>query len=148
MVTTDGSEFVRRAVAATVEIARLSGAKLYALYVIGYDELSVVYYKDDGLEKVALEFFRIEGKEATDYVENAGKAENIEVESFILEGSPAHEIVDFAEKNDIDLIVMGTLGKTGILKFLLGSVTENVVRHSKKAVLVVRGETVEKRNKC
>jgi nucleotide-binding universal stress UspA family protein len=74
----------------------------------------------------------------------AGKAENIEVESFILEGSPAHEIVDFAEKNDIDLIVMGTLGKTGILKFLPGSVTENVVRHSKKAVLVVRGETVEK----
>jgi nucleotide-binding universal stress UspA family protein len=37
---------------------------------------------------------------------------------------------------------MGTLGRTGIQRFLLGSVAENVVRHSKKSVLVVRGETV------
>ena len=61
----------------------------------------------------------------------------VEVESVILEGNPANEIVNFAEKNDIELIVTGTLGKTGITKFLLGSVAENVVRHSKKPVLVV-----------
>ena len=67
-----------------------------------------------------------------------GKAANIEVESVILEGSPADEIVDFAEKNDIDLIVMGTQGKSAIERFLIGSVAENVVRHSKKSVLVVR----------
>ena len=85
-----------------------------------------------------------EGKEATAYVENAGRAANVEVESVILEGNPADEIVDFAEKNDIDLIVMGTQGKTAIQRFLIGSVAENVVRHSKKTVLVVRGETVEK----
>ena len=47
-------------------------------------------------------------------------------------------IVDFAEKNDIDLIVMGSLGRSGIERILLGSVAENVVRHYKKAVLVVR----------
>jgi nucleotide-binding universal stress UspA family protein len=78
------------------------------------------------------------------YVETSGRAENVEVESVILEGSPSREIVDFAEKNDIDLIVMGTFGKTGIRRFLLGSVAENVVRHSRKAVFVVRGKNVEK----
>ena len=84
-----------------------------------------------------------EGKEATAYVENTGKAANIEVESVILEGSPADEIVDFAEKNDIDLIVMGTQGKSAIQRFLIGSVAENVVRHSKRSVLVVRRKTAE-----
>jgi nucleotide-binding universal stress UspA family protein len=85
------------------------------------------------------EHLRIEGEEAIAYVENAGRAENVEIESVILEGNPANEIVDFAEKNDIELIVMGSHGKTGIQRFLIGSVAENVVRHSKKSVLVVKG---------
>jgi nucleotide-binding universal stress UspA family protein len=88
------------------------------------------------------EHLRIEGKEAIAYVENAGKAANVEIEPVILEGNPANEIVDFAEKNDIELIVMGSHGKTGIQRFLIGSVAENVVRHSKKSVLVVKGQTV------
>jgi vacuolar-type H+-ATPase subunit F/Vma7 len=49
----------------------------------------------------------------------------------------------FAEKNDIDLIVMGSHGKSAIQRFLIGSVAEKVVKHSKIAVLVVRKETAE-----
>jgi len=60
------------------------------------------------------------------------------VKSVLLIGRPAEEIIDYAEKNDIDLIVMGTLGLTGVKRFLIGSVAENVVRHSKVPVLVVR----------
>jgi nucleotide-binding universal stress UspA family protein len=128
MVATDGSELVKRAVDLAIEIAKLSEAKLYAVYVI---ELGGYHSKNHP---------RAEGWEATTYVENTGRATNIEVESVILEGSPANEIIDFAERNDIDLIVMGTHGKTGIQKILIGSVSENVVQHSEKAVLVVRGE--------
>ncbi|HET8689549.1 MAG TPA: universal stress protein, partial [Methanosarcina sp.] len=68
------------------------------------------------------------------------KAADVEVESVILEGHPAEKIVEFAEQNGIEIIVMGTLGRTGLDRFLLGSVAENVVRHSKTPVLVVRGE--------
>lgn len=142
LIATDGSELVRSAVETAVEIAKISGAKLYAVYVVAYEGLLGPSPSDIGWEKAALEYFRAEGKEATTYVENSGKAANVEIESIILEGNPANEIVDFAEKNDIDLIVMGTLGKTGIQRFLLGSVAENVVRHSKKAVLVVKGKTI------
>ena len=60
-----------------------------------------------------------------------------------IQGNPANKIIDFAEKNDIDLIVMGTQGKTGIHRFLIGSVSENVVRHSERSVLVVRGESAD-----
>ena len=52
----------------------------------------------------------------------------------------AGHIKGFAEQNGMDLIVVGTLGKTGLDRFLLGSVAENVIRHSKIPVLVVKGE--------
>ena len=94
--------------------------------------------RDAEWKKAIEEQLTTEGKEATAYVENVGRAANVEVEPIILEGSPADEIVDFAEKNDIDLIVMGSLGRSGIERFLLGSVAENVVRNYKKAVPVVR----------
>jgi nucleotide-binding universal stress UspA family protein len=142
MVATDGSEPVRKAVETAVEIAKISQAKLYAVYVVAYGNLLIPYPMNVGWERAVLDYFRAEGKEATTYVENTAKAANVEVESVILEGSPANELIGFAEKNDIDLIVMGTLGRTGIQRFLLGSVAENVVRHSKKAVLVVRGEII------
>ena len=132
MVATDGSENVRKAVETAIEIAKISGAKLYAVYVINYGGPSITYPGNVGWERVALDYFKTEGREATTYVENLAKVENVNVESVLLEGNPA---------NEIDLIVTGTLGRTGIQRFLLGSVAENVVRHSKKAVLVVRGET-------
>jgi len=144
MVATDGSEQVRKAVDLAIEIAQLSDAKLYAVYVVALGGYAITPTKDTEWEKAVREQLITEGKEATNYVENTGRVANIEVESIILEGSPAEELVDFAEKNDIDLIVMGTQGKTGILRFLIGSVAENVVRYSKKTVLVVRGETIEK----
>ena len=69
-----------------------------------------------------------------------GEATGIEVREVILEGHPSSEIINFADNNNIDLIVMGTLGKTGLDRFLMGSVAEKVIRGSKVPVLVVRGE--------
>jgi nucleotide-binding universal stress UspA family protein len=99
--------------------------------------------RDEAWKRTIEEQLTIEGKKATAYVENVGRAANVEVESIILEGKPANEIIDFAEKSDIDLIVMGTHGKTGIQRFFIGSVSENVVRHSERAVLVVKEESEE-----
>lgn len=87
-----------------------------------------------------MEHFRAEGKKATAFVEESAKTVNIEVGSVLLERHPADKIVEFAEQNGIGMIVMGTLGKKGLDRFLLGSVAEKVIRHSKTPVLVVRGE--------
>ncbi|MDP2766255.1 MAG: universal stress protein, partial [Candidatus Methanoperedens sp.] len=83
---------------------------------------------------------RQEGDEATKYVADRASAEGIEVERNTIEGHPADEIIKYAEKNSISLIIMGTLGKSGLDRFLLGSVAEKVVRTSKIPVLVVRGK--------
>jgi nucleotide-binding universal stress UspA family protein len=52
------------------------------------------------------------------------------VEFITLEGNPAERILNFAEKQDIDMIVVGSLGKTATERFLLGSVSERVVRNA------------------
>ena len=141
MVATDGSELVRKAVDSAIEIAKLSDAKLYAVHVIALGDYysSIPLSIDAEWIEAMEEHLKIKGNEATANVESAGRSANVEVEPVILEGNPANEIVDFAEKNDIELIVMGSHGKTGIQRFLIGSVAENVVRHSKKSVLVVKG---------
>jgi len=137
MIATDGSELGKKAVVTGIDIAKLSGAKVYAVYVV----TPVAYTaRDLGWVRASMENFRAEGKRATAFVEDIAKAANVEVESVILEGHPAEEIVEFAEHNGMDFIVMVTLGKTGFDRFLLGSVAENVIRHSKTPVLVVKGE--------
>lgn len=141
MVATDGSELARKAVDSAVKLAQINKAKLYAVHVIAPGETKVTQHdpRDAEWKKHMQEHLMEQGRGATKYVETAGKIVNVIVEPVVLEGNPASEIVNFAEKNDIQLIVMGTLGKSGIQHFLLGSVAENVVRHSRVPVLVVRG---------
>jgi nucleotide-binding universal stress UspA family protein len=87
------------------------------------------------------ELLEKEANGATETVEDLAKKEGVTVETVVLEGNPSHEIIEFADNNNIDLIIMGTLGKTGFDRFLLGSVAEKVTRNSKVPVLVVRGES-------
>ena len=140
MVATDGSELVKKAVDTAVEISKLGEKKLYAVHVIPVEDyyISMPLSIDAEWVKAMQEHLRIEGEKAITDVEDAGRAANVEVESVILRGIPAQEILGFAEKNDIDLIVMGTHGRTGIQRFMLGSVAEKVVRHAINSVLVVK----------
>jgi nucleotide-binding universal stress UspA family protein len=68
----------------------------------------------------------------------------VDAETIVLEGHPSNEIIEFAQKNGIDVIVMGTLGKSGLDRFLLGSVAEKVTRNSSVPVLVVKGVSSKK----
>lgn len=81
--------------------------------------------------------FRELGEEAVSYMEKAAKDTGLQVESVLLEGHPAEEIVNFAEKNGMDLIIIGSLGKSKVERFLIGSISEKVIRNSKVPVLVV-----------
>lgn len=140
MIATDGSKEVEKAIKAGIKFAKLTGARLYAVYVIvstGYSP------RDLGWEDSLREFLEAEAKKAVTFVEETGKISGVKVESVILEGNATDKILEFAEQEDMDLIVMGTLGKTGLDRFLMGSVAENVLRHSKIPVMVVKGETAK-----
>ncbi len=66
------------------------------------------------------------------------QADGVVVEGRVIEGHPAAMIVDEAERGDFDAIFMGSHGWSGIKKFLMGSVAENVVKNSRCSVMVVR----------
>jgi len=140
MVATDGSEVARKAVDSAIKLAQINKAKLYAVYVIAPGETKVTQHdpRDAEWKKHMKEQLTKQGREAIHYAETTGRILNVDIEPVILEGNPADEIVNFAVKKHIDLIVIGTLGKTGIQRFLLGSVAENVVRHSRITVLIVK----------
>lgn len=138
VIATDGSENTQRAISYGIEIAKLSGATVHALYVVDTSSFSAMPM-DAGWEEM-YEIMKKEGEKAVYDIKERGEAAGVEVREVLWEGHPSTEIINFAEKNDIDLIVMGTLGKTGLDRFLLGSVAEKVVRNSKVPVLVVRSE--------
>lgn len=130
LIATDGSENSMNAISTGIDFAQKTGADVYAVHVITTGS----YY-------ITPNFFGVEKdnikKSTTDYVEIVGNAKGIEVKSFILEGDPAEKIIDFARENNINLVVMGTLGKSGIERFLIGSVSEKVIRNSDSEVLIV-----------
>jgi nucleotide-binding universal stress UspA family protein len=138
MVATDGSEQNKKAISYGIEFAKLSGAKLYVVYVV--DTAAFASIPMDAGWEMMYELLETEGKDASNQVVELGEAQGLEIESAVLEGHPSNEIIEFAEGNDIDMIVIGTLGKSGLDRFLLGSVADKVTRNSKVPVLVVRGE--------
>ncbi len=142
LIATDGSKAAEKAADFGIETLRFSGAKVYAAYVIDTTSYGSVP-KDERLSKKVEQFEKI-GHEATSYVEEKAKAAGMEAESIVLKGNPAEEIVNFAEDPNVYMIIVGSLGKSGIKRVMLGSVSEKVVRHAKVPVLVVRGLKEEK----
>ncbi|WP_370574092.1 universal stress protein [Methanomethylovorans sp.] len=72
----------------------------------------------------------LHGEKAIDHVEEIAKKAGVDVEKKVLEGNPGNEIIRFAHENDIDLIVMGRLGKSDVSRFLICSVPDKVVKGS------------------
>lgn len=140
VVATDGSENTQKAISYGIEIAKLSGGTVHALYVVDISSFSSIPMSSEGGWEAMYEILKTEGEKAVSVVKNQGEAAGVEVREIVLEGHPVNEIIEFAESNNVDLIVMGTLGKTGFDRFLLGSVAEKVVRGSKVPVMVVRSE--------
>lgn len=133
LVPTDGSPGADAAIAHAIDHAKKYDAALHAIYAVhvevgGEATIGSVY---EVLEQT--------GKSALDDVISQAEAAGVEtVDATVVQGTPHRSILQYAADNDIDLIVMGTHGRTGFERYLLGSVTEKVVRLSDVPVLTVR----------
>lgn len=136
LVPTDGSAATERAVAEAVRLAAAHGATIHALYVLNTASFASIP-TESSVEGVS-EMLEREGDAALDDVESVAVEADVPVVRVKLDGSPAREIVRYAERETCDLIVMGTHGRGGIDRLLLGSVAERVVRASSVPVLTVR----------
>jgi nucleotide-binding universal stress UspA family protein len=137
LVPTDGSDPARAAIDHAVTLAGLCDARVHGLFVTDSgtaDKIEGKYPQPaDQLESV--------GEEAITELERVATSEGVETTVHIAGGTAHEEIVQYADENDIDVIVMGTRGRQGVDRYLLGSVTERVVRTADQAVLTVDEST-------
>lgn len=136
LVPLDASEQARKAFDWAVE--EFDGLRLTLLHVVPPNDpghlpgVSVEKSPDDKDYPVA-----VAEKFLSGFVEEA-EGKGVEAESVAAVGEPSREIVRCAEENDVDHTVMGSHGRTGATRVLLGSVAENVTRRSPTPVTVVR----------
>ena len=137
LIATDGSKRTQNAVDMGLKIAGGQGSKVYAVYVV--DTVTFTSIPMDVTWENMYQLLKDEGEDAVKAVKDIAPA-GVEVETHVLEGNPAVEITRYAADNGVDLIVMGTLGKSGIDRILLGSTAEKVIRIANCPVLVIKSE--------
>jgi nucleotide-binding universal stress UspA family protein len=131
LIPTDGSQGAKAALEHGIEIASQWDATLHVLYVVDTRL---------GRSGPLLEALRDEGDEAVRDAEVAGTRVGLTVVTEIVEGNPHEGILAYVSEHGIDMVIVGTHGRTGIDRVVMGSVAERVVRRSPVPVLTVRGE--------
>ena len=137
LVPLDGSVTSEGILPEIEKLASAFKASICLLYVVpnlifpGTMETVVQY------ETIA-EAFTKEGEEYLRKIEKRLKDKGFTVEGLLQQGNEAQRILEQAGRADIDLIAMSTHGRSGVSHWLLGSVTEKIVRHATKPVLLVR----------
>ncbi len=122
-----------------VDLAEQNSAKLHILHVLEKKPPILTIRSLDLSEEKIIKTIEQDAKSNLDkVVEKVKKNKNIEIEAAIRKGIDYEEIIKYAEKLKIDLIVIATHGRTGILHTLLGSVAEKVIRYSKTPVFVCK----------
>jgi nucleotide-binding universal stress UspA family protein len=135
LVPTDGSPAAERAVDHALELASTFDATVHALYVV---DAALYSSLEAGIDAV-IEALEDEGEAAVEAVKSRCETAGVAAETAVLVGTVHRSIRDYVDEHDIDLVVMGTHGRQGIERFILGSVTERTVRLSDVPVLTVRG---------
>jgi nucleotide-binding universal stress UspA family protein len=139
VVGTDGSETAAQAVKTAVELAKMSNAKLEI--VSAYEPIPQQRLRDEG-EGISGDLSHaVNPREDVNLVlANAAavaKKSKVDVVTHAREGEPADVILDIAEENKADLIMVGNKGMTGTRRFLLGSVPNKISHHSPCDVWIV-----------
>ena len=142
LVPTDGSDTAEYAVEHAIDLAEKYDADVHALYVVDTSAIDVSL----GTEQVDrirqgkfgdMPELEQRANEATGVVAAKAEAHEIRVTEAVVAGQPHKQISSYAVDNDVDLIVMGSAGRSGVRRALLGSVAERTLRSTKIPVLVV-----------
>lgn len=148
LVPTDGSVVAEAAVDQAVDLAEKYGAEVHTLFIA--DTEAIAYGL--GTEQVdrirqgnfkGMTDLREDAEAATGYVKEQAEAHGLTVVEHHAGGQPHDVIADYAEDHDVDLIVMGSHGRSGVSRALLGSVTERTLRTTHVPVLVVDHQGIE-----
>lgn len=140
LVPTDFSEYSDRAIKQAVDIAEQNNAKIYLLHVVDRLQQCAIDYciPVETMMKVQSDSEKEASRKMQDEAKKITQAKKIDVTFDVKSGVPFEEILKEQQERNADLIVIASHGRTGILKNLIGSVAERVMREAKCPVLLVR----------
>ncbi|QLD90992.1 universal stress protein [Natronomonas salina] len=137
VIPTDGSEFAENAAERGFELARHHDSTVHVLCVADTGMLGDLRLPGD--DASADDAIRAKAREFVDRLADRARAGGLDVTTAVPDGTAKNAIIDYAESVDADAIVMGTSGRGGVERLVLGSVAGHVVRHSDVDVLVTHG---------
>ncbi|SDD39023.1 universal stress protein [Natrinema hispanicum] len=135
LLATDGSDVARQATEHGIDLADQLDATLHVLSVS--EAGPQAENKQDRLRTDPDE----EATTAADEAKEAATRAGIDATTDIRHGVPQEQIVDYAETNPVDMVIVGTAGRSGLEHLLSGSVAEEIVRNAPVPVLTVRDQT-------
>ena len=141
LAPTDFSDYSQKAVVSALALARTLGAKLTILHVVELPPYLVEGYVPPAVNATWPTFLDDLERQATqDLAQWVPEAESsdVEVVRLVAVGSPYRKIIDTAEAEQVDLIVMATAGRSGFSRLIMGSIAERVVRTATCPVLTIR----------
>lgn len=139
LVPTDGSEHAAAAVDHAISIARTYDASVHVLFVVDLGQVAMA--SDISPYPQLIDDLRARGEGATAGIATRIRDADLDVVTEVREGTPSKGVLEYATNHDIDLIVMGTHGRTGLDRVLLGSTAARVIRRAELPVLAVKPDT-------
>lgn len=139
LVPIDGSTYSAKAIRTATEIAQKNESEIVILACIRKEDIGAWYYSDPKINKDVISKAKEFAKQSMSKIEEGIRKKGISVTSSVIEAkSLVKGITDFANSKKVDLIVMGSHGRTGFKRMLLGSVSNGVVQQARQPVLIVK----------
>lgn len=136
LVPVDGSENSVRALEAAIFLSKKIYAHVTVMHVM--EKAPTVYIHPQKELEELLKNYRREGEQILEKCEEIGYKNGVELKTVIIEGDVASKIIQYAEKELFDMIVMGHRGSGRFKGMVLGSVSEKVLHQTKRSVLIIR----------
>ncbi len=142
VVATDGSKYSASAASSAIGLAKRNGADLTVISVVPAElltpmDLDLTMTQRENIAEQEMK----EAEKSAKAVKDAAQKEGISVKAFVLSGKPSDAIIQTAREKRAGLIVVGSHGRTGVERLLMGSVAERVIVLSECPVLVVKADT-------
>lgn len=134
VVAYDGSDHAKKGFEVALELSKMFGSSIHLVSVVHIPDFVETKDELNGMLNDARQYYEKLQQQA---VERA-KSEGVEVNTAIVPGHPANGVVSFAESIKADLIIVGQRGRSGVARYIVGNVTENIVRHAHCSVMVIK----------
>jgi universal stress protein A len=138
LAPTDFSDYSKKAVASALELAKKFGAKLTILHVVELPPYPIEGYVPPSVSASFLEDLERQATQDLAQLVPEAASANVELVRLVAVGTPYRKIIETAEAEQVDLIVMATAGRTGFSHMVMGSIAERVVRTATCPVLTIR----------